>query len=67
MTYKKSVLNSIRNMCKKDIVMYRDYEREQQTITEIRELVKDIENAKENMTMYCEIMKDIFLSGSGKN
>lgn len=47
--------------------MYRDYEREQQTITEIRELVKDIENAKENMTIYCEIMKDIFLSSSGKN
>jgi len=47
--------------------MYRDYEREEQTMLEIRELVKDIENAKENMTMYCEIMKDIFLSGSGKN
>lgn len=47
--------------------MYRDYEREEQTMLEIRELVKDIENAKENMTMYCEIMRDIFLSSSGKN
>ncbi len=54
-------------MCKKEDIMYRDYDREAQTITEIRELVKDIENAKENMTMYCEIMKEIFLSGSGKN
>lgn len=67
MTSKKSELNNIRIMCKKDDIMYRDYDREEQTIKELRTLVKDIENAKENMTMYCEIMKEIFLSGSGKN
>ncbi len=47
--------------------MYRDFEREEQTINDIKTLVKDIENAKENMTIYCKLMKEIFLSGSGKN
>ena len=47
--------------------MYRDFDREEQTVKEIRELVQNIETAKENMTIYCQLMKDIFLSGSGKN
>ncbi len=51
----------------KDFIMYRDYAREQQTIQDLKELVDDIQHAKENMTIYCELMKEIFLSGSGKN
>lgn len=47
--------------------MYRDYTREEQTMKDLRELVQDIENAKENMTIYCQLMKEIFLSGSDKN
>ncbi len=47
--------------------MYRDYTREEETIKEVRNLVKDIERAKEDMTIYCELMKEMFLSGSGKN
>ncbi len=47
--------------------MYRDYEREEQTMKDLKELVADIESAKENMSIYCKLMKEIFLSGSGKN
>lgn len=47
--------------------MYRDFAREEQTMQDLKELVEDIENAKENMTIYCELMKEIFLSSSGKN
>ncbi len=47
--------------------MYRDYAREEQTMKDLKELVQDIENAKENMTIYCQLMKEIFLSGSDKN
>lgn len=47
--------------------MYRDYAREEETLKDLRELIENIETAKENMNIYCELMKDIFLSGSGKN
>lgn len=47
--------------------MYRDYDKEQQTIEEVKQLIQDVETAKENMTIYCELMKELFLSGSGKN
>lgn len=47
--------------------MYRDFAREEQTLEDLRNLVNDIETAKENMSIYCELMKELFLSGSGKN
>ena len=45
----------------------RDFAREEQTLEDLRNLVNDIETAKENMSIYCELMKELFLSGSGKN
>ena len=47
--------------------MYRDYEREQQTIKDLQTLIKDVEKAEDTISMYCELMKEMFLSGSGKN
>ena len=47
--------------------MYRDFAREEQTLEDLRNLVNDIETAKENMSIYCELMKELFLSCSGKN
>ena len=67
MTFQKTELNINKDYVLKEQKMYRDFEREEQTINDIKTLVKDIENAKENMTIYCKLMKEIFLSGSGKN
>ena len=47
--------------------MYRDYDKEEQTIKDIQELIAGVEEFESTMNMYCELMKDLFLSGSGKN
>ena len=36
-------------------------------VLEIRGLVKNIDDAKDNLSVYCELMKQMFLSDSGKN
>ncbi|MDD3238038.1 MAG: hypothetical protein PHV37_08090 [Candidatus Gastranaerophilales bacterium] len=36
-------------------------------VIEIRELVNDIDNFKEDVEEYCRFMKEMFLSTSGKN
>lgn len=46
--------------------MYNDL-KDEKIIVEIRNLVDDINQAKDDLDMYCEFMKDLFLSGSGRN
>lgn len=36
-------------------------------IWEIRELVENIDSAKSNGSIYCDLLKQIFLSASGQN
>lgn len=36
-------------------------------VKEIRELVSGIDKAKEEVDIYCDLMRQMFLSGSGKN
>lgn len=36
-------------------------------ILEIKDLVNDVNNVKEEINVYCNLMKQIFLSGSGQN
>lgn len=36
-------------------------------ILEIKDLVNDVNNVKEEINVYCHLMKQIFLSGSGQN
>lgn len=36
-------------------------------VLEIKDLIKEIENATDEFDVYCELMKQIFLSGSEKN
>lgn len=36
-------------------------------VLEVKNLAKTIENAKDEVDLYCELMKQIFLSGSNKN
>lgn len=36
-------------------------------VIEIRDLVKGIDKAKEEVDIYCDLMKQMFLAGSGKN
>lgn len=47
--------------------MFRDYAREEEAMKDVQELIQNIEKAKEDMTIYCQLMKEIFLSTSGKN
>ena len=46
--------------------MYEDLKNEK-IIIEIRSLVDDIENVKDEIDAYVEFMKEMFLSTSGKN
>ena len=41
--------------------------RDETLVHEIKNLVNEIENTKENFNVYCELMKQLFLSGSEKN
>lgn len=34
---------------------------------EIRDLIGEIDKAKDEMNIYCDLIKQIFLSGSNKN
>lgn len=36
-------------------------------VVEIKQLVKDIDTAKDEINIYCDLLKQIFLSGSNKN
>ena len=36
-------------------------------VVEIRKLVNDIESAKDDFNVYCELVKEMFISGSKKN
>lgn len=36
-------------------------------VLEVRALVKNIDDAKDNLNIYCELVKQMFLSNSGKN
>lgn len=47
--------------------MYNKDINEEKIVLEIRDLVNDIDNVKENIESYCEFMKNMFLSGSGRN
>lgn len=40
---------------------------EEEIVLEIKDLINDIENAKEEINIYCDLVKQIFLSASGKN
>lgn len=40
---------------------------EEKIVMEIRDLINDIDNVKENIDNYCEFLKQMFLSGSGRN
>lgn len=46
--------------------MINDIEKES-IVVEIRGLINGIENAKEEVNVYCDLMKQIFLSNSNKN
>lgn len=36
-------------------------------VMEIRDLINGIDSAKDNLDCYCEMLKEMFLSGSGRN
>lgn len=36
-------------------------------VIEIKELINGIDKAKEEMNIYCDLVKQLFLSGSNKN
>lgn len=40
---------------------------EEQIYLEIKNLIEDIDGYKERCDVYCELIKRMFLSGSGKN
>lgn len=40
---------------------------DEKIVLEIRELVAGIESVKDEINVYCDLMKQIFLSGSGEN
>lgn len=40
---------------------------EEKIVIEIRDLISDIDSVKDNLDSYCEMLKDMFLSGSGRN
>lgn len=39
----------------------------EQIISEIRGLIEGIDNVKEEVNIYCDLMKQLFLSGSAQN
>lgn len=40
---------------------------DEKIVLEIRELVNGVEKAKDDISVYCDLMKQIFLSKSGTN
>ncbi len=40
---------------------------DEKVVTEVRELIEDINAMKSEINIYCDLMKQIFLSGSTKN
>lgn len=36
-------------------------------VMEIKDLINGIENAKDSLDEYCQMMKEMFLAGSGRN
>jgi hypothetical protein len=36
-------------------------------VIEINELINGIDKVKEEVNIYCDLMKQVFLAGSGKN
>lgn len=40
---------------------------EEKIVLEIRELVNGVEKAKDDFNVYCDLMKQLFLSKSGTN
>ena len=36
-------------------------------IVEVQDLIQNIDNFKDKVDIYCDLMKQIFLSSSGKN
>lgn len=40
---------------------------EEKIVFEIKELINGIENAKDEINIYCDLMKQMFLSASGEN
>jgi len=39
----------------------------EQIVIEVRELVNNIESVKEEVDVYCSLIRQMFLAGSGKN
>lgn len=46
--------------------MINDIEKES-IVVEIRELINGIDSAKEEVNIYCDLVKQLFLSNSNKN
>ncbi len=40
---------------------------EEKIVIEIQNLINDIDSVKETFDDYCQMLKEMFLSGSGKN
>lgn len=36
-------------------------------VLEIKGLIRGVDNFKDDMTLYCELVKQLFLTGSSKN
>lgn len=47
--------------------MYNENLGEEKIVIEIRDLISDIDGVKENLDSYCQFLKEMFLSGSGRN
>ncbi len=40
---------------------------DEKIVLEIRDMINEIDSVKENIDEYCRFLKDMFLSGSGRN
>ena len=47
--------------------MYRDFNNEEELIAELTEIIANTMSIEEQYDMYCEMMKEMFLSGSNNN
>lgn len=47
--------------------MYNENMSEEQIVNEIKDLICSIEGVQENIDSYCQFLKDMFLSCSGRN
>lgn len=47
--------------------MYNENLENEKIVVEIRDLISDIDQVQETVDTYCKFLKDMFLSGSGRN